>query len=65
MRTIVLCGVGLIVGVAGCGPIQRAQNAAYAEERTAQANAEMAACVKGFGCRPVVTYPAVGRAGVL
>lgn len=46
MRAIALCAVGLTVVFAGCGPIQRAQHAAYAKERMAQANAEMAACVE-------------------
>lgn len=46
MRAIALCAVGLTVVLAGCGPIQRAQHAAYAKERMAQANAEMAACVE-------------------
>ena len=46
MKAMVLCSVGLIVGLAGCGPIQRAQHAAYARERMAQGNVEMAASVE-------------------
>jgi hypothetical protein len=40
MRTTVLCGIGLIAALAGCGPIQRAQ----IQERRAAVDVQAAAC---------------------
>jgi hypothetical protein len=44
MKATALCGLGLVIGLAGCGPIQRAQQAEFTKERMATAKAEMLAC---------------------